>query len=198
LFCLFFFENSDLNKQHKLITLTCADQRIFNGRKCVDPTGGHQCTPPAAAEDVLGEPHGLESVQYAIGVGAGSGKYSPAYDVVATPSDGGAAAAAAASAAGGGCEHSNGFFVVAGTACQSYYFCIGGVRSDQHCPRHQVFNGEVCVPAGQFHCADDGAGASASSNSKNQVKTASLPRSKIQKGHFKSMSERYALFISFI
>ncbi|KAI8428230.1 hypothetical protein MSG28_002453 [Choristoneura fumiferana] len=49
------------------------------------------------------------------------------------------------------CEK-DGFFVQQGTECRSYYFCVTGERTFLTCPTDQVFNGQVCVPAGQYSC----------------------------------------------
>lgn len=35
-----------------------------------------------------------------------------------------------------------------------YFFCIGGSRTDQHCPGNQVFNGQVCVDPERYPCPD--------------------------------------------
>ncbi|CAG4943821.1 unnamed protein product [Colias eurytheme] len=51
------------------------------------------------------------------------------------------------------CEH-NGFFIVAGTECKNYYFCLGGQRTYLTCPIGQVFNGQICVPNEQYVCPD--------------------------------------------
>lgn len=56
-----------------------------------------------------------------------------------------------AAAAGARCER-DGFFLVAGSACARYYFCVSGARTSLSCNAGSLFNGQVCVPRGQYTC----------------------------------------------
>lgn len=52
------------------------------------------------------------------------------------------------------CQETNGFFVIPGTGCRRYYFCIGGSRTDLNCSGNFLFNGELCVDPTQFNCQE--------------------------------------------
>ena len=109
---------------HKLITLTCSDERVYNGHRCVEPyLHACQSTPPPP----------------------------PPVNVIASDARTNAAPSSSSPAQ---CPQRNGFFAVAGSQCQRYYFCIGNVRSDLKCADQRVFNGELCVDRSRYDCPE--------------------------------------------
>lgn len=120
---------------HKLITLTCSDGRLFDGKKCVDPSQ-YRC------------PVHLESY-YAYSLrkpSAGSQTYFVSSRVQQSSTS--------RPSKSDYCEKSYGFFAVHGSGCRNYYLCIGGSRSDLTCSGDMVFNGQICVDPSQYICPE--------------------------------------------
>lgn len=113
---------------HKLMTLTCADGRLFDGKKCVDPDT-YRCPSP----DASGR---KQSVPF---------RFTPT--TTAIPGESGES--------GNQCGKGYGFFVIRGTGCRNYSVCVAGSpRADLQCAGDTLFNGDICVDPDQFVCPE--------------------------------------------
>lgn len=150
---------------HKLITLTCSDGRLFDGKKCVDPDQ-YRCpssdlmTTTERPKVTAGSVH-LDSYYSYPSAGSarkpsGSASHPQTYFVSSRNSAMTTTGRpqSASSSAKDYCEKNYGFFVVQGTGCRNYYICIGGSRSDLQCSGDTVFNGQVCVDPAQYTCPE--------------------------------------------
>ena len=124
---------------HKLITLTCSDGRLFDGKKCVD-SSQYRCP-----SETQSSGH-LESY-YAYSAAARKPTGSQTYFINSRSQQ---ATTSRPNNKSEYCEKSYGFFAVHGTACRNYYLCIGGSRSDLQCSGDTVFNGQICVDPSQY------------------------------------------------
>lgn len=142
---------------HKLITLTCADGRLFDGKKCVDPSQ-YRCP-----SETKNSAH-LESY-YAYSTSSGRKpliqSHNPSTYFVSSRVNGGPPTTitttgqpTTTTTKGDYCEKNYGFFVIHGTGCRQYYVCIGGSRSDLQCSSDTIFNGQICVDPDQFTCPE--------------------------------------------
>lgn len=149
---------------HKLITLTCSDDRLFDGKKCVDPDH-YRCPSEHVTTTDKSKANGAASVQldsyysyspqsparkpsavqpqtfFVISSRNSATTIRPQQQLSTNPSK-------------DYCEKSYGFFAVPATGCRHYYMCIGGSRSDLQCSGDTIFNGQLCVDPSQYTCPE--------------------------------------------
>lgn len=133
----------------KLVTLTCSDNKIFDGRKCVDPA--HYRCPSDDARVTASDYYSYSLTNRNPST---SFVHSPPQTYIITNKVNAASGTQRAPPVDE-CEKSYGFFVIPGTGCRQYYFCIAGSRTDLTCSGDTVFNGQVCVHPAQFYCPEE-------------------------------------------
>ena len=138
---------------HKLITLTCSEEKLFDGKKCVD-ANQYRCPSeePSRTKNAesyysysspaVRQPSAIDKTYFVSSRNNGGIINSPSTTTTTTirPGD--------------YCEKNYGFFVVHGTGCRSYYICIAGTRTNLQCSGNTVFNGQVCVDQSQYECPE--------------------------------------------
>ena len=147
---------------HKLITLTCSDGRLFDGKKCVDPDQ-YRCPSDTTTERPKMNAASVNLDSYYSYPSAGSARkpsasHPPTYFVISSRNSATTTTTThrpqSTNSSKDYCEKNYGFFVVQGTGCRNYYICIGGSRSDLQCSGDTVFNGQVCVDPAQYNCPE--------------------------------------------
>ncbi|XP_067006827.2 neurogenic locus notch homolog protein 1 [Anabrus simplex] len=145
----------------KITTLTCAENKVFNGRRCVEPSA-FQCPTSSDTSACTSRPDGLY-----VEPGSGCRRYVQcAYQKPVTVSwcpegtlfDGSMCAPSyecrtTEPAPSLDCSNAlNGFYQNITSGCRSYFFCIDGMKTTLTCPGNELFNGQLCVDSNTYTC----------------------------------------------
>ncbi|XP_049856811.1 uncharacterized protein LOC126336810 [Schistocerca gregaria] len=160
---------------YKITALTCDADRVFDGRRCVEPSafrcpdGGSPLADSATGPSCAARSDGTYPDE-----GAGCRRYFTcrARQLTSTsvcPGDklfNGRDCVSADSYTCGSVEvpssspecdgNLNGFFQNVTSGCRTYYFCIDGTKTVLTCPGNEVFNGQLCVDAKSYTCPSPG------------------------------------------
>lgn len=143
----------------RITTLTCSDNRIFNGERCVqsieyacpgkllsqaemcnDKEDGYYADASSACTKYYNCLHGKLIAQHTCTRGyVYDGQKSCIPNKCNQHQD---------------CKR-NGFFIDYDSLCHDYYFCIDGKKTVLKCPGDRVFNGQLCVPKHSFPCQSE-------------------------------------------
>lgn len=159
----FYCSNGD-----KITTLTCTGSKVFDGKRCVEPSE-FQCPDPMPENFCASRPDGFFAH-----TGSRCQKYVHCKDQkqmsISTCPDGkvfdGSACVemwnknACVSAAvepnltrSPHCTNMlNGFYQNYTSGCHSYFYCIDGMKTVLTCPGNEVFNGQLCVSSTSYTC----------------------------------------------
>ncbi|KAG8233759.1 hypothetical protein J437_LFUL003830 [Ladona fulva] len=154
----FFCQAGDL-----ITTLTCPDGQIFDGRRCVL---GDNCAPKS--NECASLPDGFYPDLYSgcrtyfkctkgfqkesQTCPEGSGFDGKSCTVAALLSCSFQTVASSSVLYRSPCQHGNGFFQDIESGCHRYFYCIDGEKTWLSCQGNDVFDGQVCVPAGTYTC----------------------------------------------
>ncbi|XP_071454163.1 cell death abnormality protein 1-like [Hetaerina americana] len=148
----------------RITTLSCPRGHMFDGRRCVP---GSNCSPDFGGCESLSDGYYPDLEVDCRGYFRCAGGFR-IEDLVCPDGrgfDGRACVdhkamncsrhkvlAASSSTVQSPCQAGNGFFQDFESGCRRYYFCIDGERTWLSCQGDDVFDGQLCVPAGTYSC----------------------------------------------
>ncbi|XP_046402816.1 uncharacterized protein LOC124168529 [Ischnura elegans] len=160
----------------RITTLSCPKGHVFDGRRCVP---GSNCSPdyggcenlpdgyyPDVEVDCRGYFHCVSGfrIEYLACPEGRSFNGRACVDIKVMNCSRKVLSAISSSFHQSPCQAGNGFFQDLESGCHRYYFCIDGERTWLSCQGDDVFDGQLCVPAGTYSCPKAPQNPCASSN----------------------------------